>query len=52
MWLAEPDSSAAATTLSLPAQVVLVVSVAVTLIVGILPSFVLDVADSLTALAR
>jgi NADH-quinone oxidoreductase subunit N len=52
MWLAEPDSSAAATTLSLPARVVLVVSVAVTLIVGVLPSFVLNVADSLTALAR
>ena len=52
MWLAEPDSSAAATTLSLPARVVLVVSVAVTLIVGVLPSSVLDVADSLTALAR
>jgi NADH-quinone oxidoreductase subunit N len=52
MWLAEPDSSAPATTLSLPARVVLVVSVAVTLTVGVLPSVVLDVADSLTALAR
>jgi NADH-quinone oxidoreductase subunit N len=52
MWLAEPDSSAAATTLSLPARVVLVVSVAVTLIIGVLPSFVLDVADSLTALEQ
>jgi NADH-quinone oxidoreductase subunit N len=52
MWLAEPDSSAPATTLSLPARVVLVVSVAVTLTVGVLPSFVLDLADSLIALAR
>jgi hypothetical protein len=32
--------------------VVLVVSVAVTLTVGVLPSLVLDLADSLTALAR
>jgi NADH-quinone oxidoreductase subunit N len=52
MWLAEPDSSAPATTLSLPARVVLVVSVAVTLVVGVLPSVVLDFTDSLTALAR
>jgi NADH-quinone oxidoreductase subunit N len=52
MWLAEPDSSAPATALSLPARVVLVVSVAVTLTVGVLPSLVLDLADSLTALAR
>jgi NADH:ubiquinone oxidoreductase subunit 2 (subunit N) len=52
MWLAEPDSSAPATTHSLPARVVLVVSVAVTLTVGVLPSFVLDLADSLTALAQ
>jgi NADH-quinone oxidoreductase subunit N len=52
MWLAEPDSSTRAAVLSLPARVVLVVSVAVTLTVGVLPSFVLDLADSLTALAR
>jgi hypothetical protein len=32
--------------------VVLVVSVAVTLVVGVLPSVVLDFTDSLTALAR
>jgi NADH-quinone oxidoreductase subunit N len=52
MWLAEPDSSTRAAVLSLPARVVLVVSVAVTLVVGVLPSFVLDLADSLIALAR
>jgi NADH-quinone oxidoreductase subunit N len=52
MWLAEPDSSAPATALSLPARVVLVVSVAVTLTVGVLPSFVLDLADSLTAVGQ
>jgi hypothetical protein len=32
--------------------VVLVVSVAVTLTVGVLPSFVLDLADSLTAVGQ
>ena len=37
---------------ALPARVVLVVSVAVTLVVGVLPSLVLNAGDSLTALAR
>jgi len=52
MWLADPDSSTNAIALSLPARVVLVVSVAVTLVVGVLPSLVLNAGDSLTALAR
>ena len=53
MWLAEPDSSASsATVLTLPTRVVLVASVVITLVLGILPSFVLDLGDSLTALAR
>ncbi|MEY3977996.1 MAG: NADH-quinone oxidoreductase subunit NuoN [Actinomycetota bacterium] len=53
MWLAEPDSSASsATVLTLPMRVVLVASVVITLVLGILPSFVLNLGDSLTALAR
>jgi NADH-quinone oxidoreductase subunit N len=52
MWLAEPDSSTTATALSLPARVVLVVSVAITLFVGVLPLVVLDLTDSLTTLVR
>jgi NADH:ubiquinone oxidoreductase subunit 2 (subunit N) len=52
MWLADPDSSTNAIALSLPARVVLVVSVAVTLVVGVLPSVVLDLTDSLTTLVR
>jgi len=53
MWLAEPDSSASSpAVLTLPTRVVLVASVVITLVLGILPSFVLDLGDSLTALAR
>jgi NADH-quinone oxidoreductase subunit N len=53
MWLAEPDSAASSpAVLTLPTRVVLVASVVITLVLGILPSFVLDLGDSLTALAR
>jgi len=53
MWLAEPDSSASSTAvLTLPTRVVLVASVVITLVLGILPSVVLDLGDSLTALVR
>ena len=56
MWLAEPVSggatSAVARKLSLPIRVTLVFAVAITLVLGVLPTWLLDVSDSLTTFAR
>lgn len=53
MWLADRDPSATPLgPLSFASRVVLVVSVAVTLVLGVLPSFVLDLNETLAFLAR
>jgi len=56
MWLSEPASggaiSAAAHKLSSPIRVTLVLAVAVTMALGVLPTWLLDLSDSLTPFAR
>ena len=53
MWLADRDPSATPLgPLSFASRMVLVVSVAVTLVLGVLPSFVLDLNETLAFLAR
>jgi NADH-quinone oxidoreductase subunit N len=51
MWLAEPASDAPRR-VGPAARVALAATVAVTLVIGVFPSVVLDLGDSLTALAR
>lgn len=51
MWLAEPASDAPRR-VGVAARVALTVTVGVTLVIGVFPSVVLDLGDSLTALAR
>jgi len=56
MWLSVPASSEAisalAPKLSLPLRVTLVSAVAITLVLGVLPTWLLDVSDSLALFAR
>jgi NADH-quinone oxidoreductase subunit N len=56
MWLSVPASgeatSALAPKLSLPLRVTLVSAVAITLVLGVLPTWLLDVSDSLALFAR
>jgi NADH-quinone oxidoreductase subunit N len=56
MWLSEPASggatSAVARKLSLPIRVTLAFAVVITLVLGVLPTWLLDVSDSLTSFAR
>ena len=51
MWLAEPASSAARP-IGVAARAALVLTVVVTLVLGMFPSLILELSDSLTALAR
>lgn len=51
MWLAEPTSDEPHR-MRLSARVALTMAIAVTLVLGVFPSVVLDLGDSLTALAR
>jgi len=51
MWLAEPVSEEPRR-VSVAARVALTMTVAVTLVLGVFPAVVLDLRDSLTALAR
>jgi len=51
MWLTEPVSEEPRR-VSVAARVALTITVAVTLVLGVFPAVVLDLRDSLTALAR
>jgi NADH-quinone oxidoreductase subunit N len=50
MWLAEPSS--ARRTVSLTGRVTLAAAVAITLVLGVVPTYLLRLSESLTSLAR
>jgi len=51
MWLAEP-ASVAPRTVTIAGRLTLGVAVAITLVLGVLPTWLLDLGDSLTNLVR
>jgi NADH-quinone oxidoreductase subunit N len=51
MWLAEPSSNAPPS-VTLAGRVTLATAVAITLVLGVLPTYLLRLSDSLTSLAR
>ena len=51
MWLAEP-ASVAPRTVTIAGRLTLGVAVAITLVLGVLPTWLLDLGDSLTRLVR